>query len=114
MDDGIASGRCESLLGGCGHEVELVGVTVGDSSINHCAWLRVLELSDVASDQSSVHTLAHVDVHQLCLAAHNRYRCLDLLNFWATDWGNLALTNTITVEDESCWVGATISFLECF
>lgn len=100
------------MFGCCRNEVELVGISVSDGSINDCAWLRILELADITTDESRIDSLAHVDVHELSGKTKARYRCLDLIDLWLANSGNLALTNAVTIEDEPGWVGASVGSLE--
>lgn len=112
MDDCVASRGGESLLGGGRDEVELVDIAVGDATVHDEAWLRVLEGSNVAREEAGVHSLAHVDVHELGVEAKRLDAGLDLFDLWAADTSNLTLTNTISVEDDPGRVGASVCFLE--
>lgn len=68
VDHGVAGGSRKALLGGCGNEVELVDLLVSDGGVNHSPRLRVLELPYVSPKQTSVHPLAHINVHELSLS----------------------------------------------
>jgi len=98
-----ASRSTHTLASTNSNEVELVNVFVSHTGINDNTRHRVLETTDVAVEDSSVHTLASVDIHQLGLisSTSSTNSSLNLVNLRHTDTLNLALTYTITVEDHS-------------
>jgi len=117
MHDGVASGRRETLLGSSGHEKEFVNVSVRDRGVDNCARHRVLEGSHVTSKDSGVDSLTHVDVHELSGEAEGSNGCFDLVNLGAADGSNLALTDSIAVEDDLSRCLAVVGPLEsidCF
>ena len=67
IDNGVASGGWETLLGSSRHEEELVDVFVSDLGINDCARHWVLERSHITAKDPGVDTLANIDVHELCV-----------------------------------------------
>lgn len=104
-----------TLLGSHRDQVKLVHVLVSHTRINDSASLRVLESADLTIKDSSVDTLAAVDVHELArVLTTSLDECrLDLFDLWDTDALDLSFTDSISVEDDSSWVGAIV-LLEAF
>jgi len=73
-----------------------------------------LETTRIASEESRVHSLAAVDVHQLARVRDSSTgQCLlDLVDLWAAETLDLTFTNTISVEDDLGWIGS-VGSLEC-
>lgn len=65
VDDGVASWAAHTLFRGDGDKVELVGVLIGDSSVDHGSRKRVLVASNVTCEEPGVDSLAGVDVDEL-------------------------------------------------
>jgi hypothetical protein len=77
--------------------------------------LRVLESADLTIKDSSVDTLAAVDVHELArVLTTSLDECrLNLFDLWDTDALDLSFTDSISVEDNPSWIGAIV-LLEAF
>jgi len=114
VDDCVSGGSGHSLSGGDRNEIELVGVLLSDVSVDDSTWLRILETASATSEESRVHSLADVEIHQLARVGEScTGKCLlDLVDLWAADTFNLTLTNTVSVEDDLGWIGS-VGSLEC-
>lgn len=115
IQDSKPCGGRHALFSSNRDQVELVDILVSDDRVNNGSGHGVLEASRITIEDSGVHSFARVDVHQLgrVLAAKMSDRSFDLLNLGNTDALDLTLTDTVTVEDQSSWVG-TIMLLEAF
>lgn len=114
VDDSVSGWGAHSLFGSYRDKVELVDVFVGDLSVDNRARHWVLKSANITVKESSVHTFARVDVHELGVSeAQAVESLLDLVDFSSADTFDLALTNTVSVEDDLSWIG-TVSFLESF
>ena len=86
-------------------EVELVGVLLGDFTIDHSARLRIGVAAWISGEESGVDPLAAVDVHQLASVsltdADNRL--LDLGDLGAADTFDLTFSNTVSVDENVIW-----------
>jgi hypothetical protein len=102
-----------ALLGGNGNKVELVGVLVNDCGVDDCASSRVSEAADSTSEDSSVYTFASVDVHELGFYTSGLDSSFNLVYLGHTHSLNLAFTDTVSIEDDSCGISAVV-FLEGF
>lgn len=103
-----------TLLGCNGNKVEFVSALINDGGVDDCASCGIRESADSTSEDSSVNAFTCVDVHELAVSLTCRLKSsFDLLNLRNTDALDLAFTNTVTVENETCWVGCII-FLESF
>jgi len=113
VDNCVPSRRGHTLSGCNRNQVELVGILVGDGRVYNGSWQWVLESTDVACEESGVHPLTGVHVEQLrrVTKAKSREGLLDLVDLSSAHSFDLSLTNTISVEDDLCWVG-TIGSLE--
>ena len=90
-----------------------INANVSDGRVYNGSWQRVLESTNVTCEESGVHPLAGVHVEQLrrVAKAKSREGLLDLVDLSSAHSFDLSLTNTISVEDDLCWVG-TIGSLE--
>ena len=102
-----------ALLGGNGNKVELVGVLINDSGVDDSASSRVSEAADSTSEDSSVYTFASVDVHELGFYTSGLDSSFNLVYLGDTHSLNLAFTDTVSVEDDTCGISAIV-FLEGF
>lgn len=115
VNDGVPGGRGHALAGCHGDQVELVDVPVDDVGIDDGSWQWVLEASRLSSEEAGVHSLTGVDVHQLGgVSKSSGGECLlDLVDLSSADTLNLALTDSVSVEDDLSRVG-TVGTLEGF
>jgi len=113
IQDGELGGGRHALLGRNGNKVELVGVFVYDCGVDDSASSRVSEAADSTSEDSSVYTLACVDVHELGFNTGRLDSSFELVYLRNTDSLNLAFTDTVTIEYDTSGI-STIVFLESF
>ena len=104
-----------ALLGSYRDQVKLVHVLISHTRINDGAGQRVFKSTDLSIKDSSVDTLAAVDIHQLArVLTTSLDECrLDLFDLWNTDALDLTFTDSISVEDDPGRVGAVV-LLEAF
>ena len=114
VDDSVPGGSTHSLLGCYRDEVELIDILVSDLSIDNRSRKRVGESANITAKESCVHSFGRVDVHELgVIEAQATESLLDLVDLSSADSLNLSLTNSVSVENDLCWVGS-ISFFEGF
>ena len=113
VDNGVPSWGGHALSSSHRNQVELVGVFISDSRVYNGSWQWVLEPANISSEESGVDSLAGVDIEELGRAAKAKpgERLLDLVDLSAADTLDLSFTNTVSVEDDLCWIG-TIGSLE--
>jgi len=103
------------LLGSHRDQVKLVHVLVSHTRVDDSTGQRVLKCADLTIKDSSVDTLAAIDIHQLArVLTTSLDECrLDLFDLRNTDALDLAFTDTVSVEDNPGRVGAIV-LLEAF
>jgi len=108
VDDSVAGWSRHALSSSHRDEIELVDVLVCDRSVHNGSRERVLEAANISSEESGVDSLAGVDVDQLGGFAETQARecLLDLVDLSPAESLDLALTNTVPVEDDLSWVAA--------
>lgn len=101
-----------TLLGSHRNQVKLVHVLVCHTRVDDGASQRIFKGADITIKDSSVDTLAAVDVHQLArVLTTSLDDCrLDLFNLGDADALNLAFTDTVSVEDDPSRVGSVVLF----
>lgn len=114
IDHGVPSWSTHSLLGSYWDKIKLIDVLVSDLSIDNRSRKRVRESANITAKESCVNSLLGVDVHELSISqAQSIQSLLDLVDLSSADSLNLSLTNSVSVEDDLCWVCA-IGSLEGF
>ncbi len=93
-------------------QVKLVHVLVSHTGVDNGTGQRILKCADLTIKDSSVDTLAAIDVHQLArVLTTSLDECrLDLFDLRNTDALHLAFTDTVSVENNPGRVSAIVLF----
>jgi len=110
IEDGELGRSSHALLGGDGNKVELVGVLINDGGVDDSTSCRVSETAYSTSEDSSVHALASVNVHELGVLTKSLDSSLNLVYLGYTHSLNLAFTDTIAIEDDASGISAIVLF----
>lgn len=99
-----------TLLGSNGAQIEFVGVLVNNCGVDDSSSSGVGESANLASENSGVHALTSVDVHEFGIDTGRLESSSDLLNLRNTDSLYLSLTDTVTIEEDAGREGSVILF----
>ena len=101
IDNCIPSWSWHALSWSNRYQVEFIGILLSDLTINHCSWKWIRVATWLSSKQSSVDSLAAIDVHEFAwIGLTTTYKSLfNLSDFRTADTFDLAFSYTISVED---------------